>query len=95
MRRLIVNGSFVTAKVEPIDVDVILLPNPDRPTAGQAEVLWPFLQIIVAADEADLEACTSKQIRPGAWPSGCGTCAERHERIGFTIESQNNTPRSP
>jgi hypothetical protein len=69
-RRLIVNGSFVTDKVEPNDVDLVLLPDPDQPSAGQEEVLWPFLQILVAADEADLEAwarqdfATDRQGRP-------------------------------
>jgi hypothetical protein len=60
IRRIIVNGSFVTGKLSPNDVDVIVLPGPDYPTPMvDAEMIhdsvWPFLQIIVAADDADLE----------------------------------------
>ena len=59
VRRMIVNGSFVTSKESPNDVDVVLLPGADYPR-GQAEVgdeelLWPFLQVIVADDDADLD----------------------------------------
>jgi hypothetical protein len=60
VRRLILNGSFVTAKAAPNDVDVVILPGPgyprDQRSAGSEETLWPFLQVFVAADEADLEA---------------------------------------
>lgn len=72
--RLIVNGSFVTAKVSPNDVDLIVLPGPDyprdQPPARDDEILWPFLQILVAADDADLEAWalqdfgTDRNLRP-------------------------------
>ena len=72
--RLIVNGSFVTAKVSPNDVDLIVLPGPDyprgQPPARDDEILWPFLQILVAADDADLEAWalqdfgTDRDLRP-------------------------------
>ena len=59
VRRLIINGSFVTKKRQPNDVDVVLLP--ESSDMGQAAMIdfeppqWPFLQILVAADEADLE----------------------------------------
>jgi hypothetical protein len=60
VKRLIVNGSFVTAKAAPNDVDVVILPGSDYPRAqapaGSEETLWPFLRVFVAADEADLEA---------------------------------------
>jgi hypothetical protein len=59
VRRLIINGSFVTDKREPNDVDVVLLP-PAEHRQQEAELerepaVWPFLQILVAADEADLD----------------------------------------
>ena len=60
IQRIIVNGSFVTASEAPNDVDVIVLPGSDYPRGKSGvqddEVAWPFLQIIVAADEADLLA---------------------------------------
>lgn len=60
VRRLLVNGSFVTGKLSPNDVDIVFLPGPDYPRQGQKldgdELVWPFLQIIVAADDADFEA---------------------------------------
>jgi hypothetical protein len=59
VRRLVVNGSFVTAKVAPNNVDLIILPGPDfpidQPQAPDEEVYWPFLQVLVAADDDDLE----------------------------------------
>ena len=59
VRRVIINGSFVTAKPAPNDVDVVILPGPgypgDQATADEANTVWPFLQVLVAADEADLE----------------------------------------
>jgi len=59
VRRLIVNGSFVTAKAAPNDVDLIILPGPDYPgdqsSPTDDELRWPFLQVLVAADEDDLE----------------------------------------
>jgi len=65
VRRLIVNGSFVTGKLAPNDVDVVFLPGPDYPRSGprldDQERVWPFLQIIVAADDADLEAWATRQ----------------------------------
>jgi hypothetical protein len=60
VRRLLVNGSFVTGKLAPNDVDVVFLPGPDYPREGKKldsdELVWPFLQIIVAADDEDFEA---------------------------------------
>jgi len=65
VRRLLVNGSFVTAKLAPNDVDVVILPGVDYPRQGQEldadELVWPFLQIIVAADDADFEAWAARQ----------------------------------
>lgn len=65
VRRLMVNGSFVTGKLAPNDVDVVILPSPDYPRQSQRldddELIWPFLQIIVAADDADFEAWAIRQ----------------------------------
>jgi len=62
---LLVNGSFVTGKLSPNDVDIVFLPGPDYPRQGQKladdELVWPFLQIIVAADDADFEAWANRQ----------------------------------
>jgi hypothetical protein len=59
VRRLVVDGSFVSEKQEPNDVDLVILPGPDYPRDQQSppdeEVHWPFLHVLVAADEADLE----------------------------------------
>jgi hypothetical protein len=65
IRRLMVNGSFVTGKLAPNDVDVVILPDPDFPEQNRElendELVWPFLQIIVAADDADFESWAVKQ----------------------------------
>ena len=65
VRRLLVNGSFVTGKLAPNDVDVVFLPGPGYPRAGprldDEELVWPFLQLIVAADDADFEAWATRQ----------------------------------
>ena len=65
VRRLLVNGSFVTEKLAPNDVDVVFLPGSDYPGKGQKldddELVWPFLQIIVAADDTDFEAWAIRQ----------------------------------
>jgi len=65
VRRLMVNGSFVTGKLSPNDVDVVILPGPDYPRQSRElesnELIWPFLQIIVAADDADFESWAVKQ----------------------------------
>jgi hypothetical protein len=65
VRRLLVNGSFVTGKLDPNDVDVVLLPGQDYPRQGSRlddeDLVWPFLQIIVAADDADFEAWATRQ----------------------------------
>jgi hypothetical protein len=63
--RLMVNGSFVTGKLAPNDVDIVILPGPDYPRQSRRldddELVWPFLQIIVAADDADFEAWATRQ----------------------------------
>jgi hypothetical protein len=60
-----VNGSFVTGRLAPNDVDVVILPGPDYPRQSRElesnELIWPFLQIIVAADDADFESWAVKQ----------------------------------
>lgn len=65
VRRLLVNGSFVTGKLDPNDVDVVFLPEADYPRQGRQldsdELVWPFLQIIIAADDADFEAWATRQ----------------------------------
>lgn len=56
--RLIVDGSFVTDKVSPLDVDVAILPGPGYPRkelpAESRDSRWPFLDIKIAKDEDDL-----------------------------------------
>ncbi len=65
VRRLLVNGSFVTGKLSPNDVDVVFLPGSDYPRESRPldgdELVWPFLQIIIAADDADFEAWATRQ----------------------------------
>lgn len=65
VRRLLVNGSFVTGKLAPNDVDLVFLPGPDYPRSSRElnedELIWPFLQIIVAADDADFDAWATRQ----------------------------------
>src|SRR5688500_12063989 len=45
VRRLLVNGSFVTAKTSPNDVDVVVLPGHNYPAHGKRldsdELVWP------------------------------------------------------
>jgi hypothetical protein len=57
--RLLVDGSFTTAKKAPNDVDVVVLrPDPPNSFTGpiqDTEVRWPFIHVASAADEADLE----------------------------------------
>lgn len=58
VRRILVNGSFVTAKAEPNDVDIVVLPAAEQAdavidAAGAPD--WPFLQVLVAADEVDFQ----------------------------------------
>jgi len=59
VRRLLVNGSFATAKGSPNDVDVVILPGPATladPDFGQfGDAVFPFLQILIAADDTDFE----------------------------------------
>jgi hypothetical protein len=65
VRRLMVNGSFVTGKLAPNDVDVVCLPGPGYPRQGlrldSDDLVWPFLQIIVAADDVDFESWATSQ----------------------------------
>jgi hypothetical protein len=60
IERLIVNGSFVTAKIAPNDVDMVVLPGVNYPSSelpySQQEARWPFLQIFIAIDDADLNS---------------------------------------
>lgn len=55
VERIIVNGSFVTDKWEPNDVDCALLQGPAFPTddAAEAELLTglPFIQLVVVGPE--------------------------------------------
>ena len=56
--RMVVDGSFVTSRVSPNDVDVVILPPAGFPLSGaleETERLWPFIHVIVATDQADLE----------------------------------------
>ncbi len=55
--RIILNGSYATAQVAPNDVDIVVLPGPEYHGGLdwlEQEIRWPFLQILVAADESDL-----------------------------------------
>jgi hypothetical protein len=65
VRRLMVNGSFVTSKLAPNDVDGVILPGAGYPGEGPKldsdELLWPFLQVIVAADDEDFESWATRQ----------------------------------
>jgi predicted nucleotidyltransferase len=60
VRRIIVNGSYVTDKLTPNDVDIVIVlgddyPRDEMPLADD-ETRWPFLQIMVAVDDEDIEA---------------------------------------
>lgn len=59
VQRIIVNGSYVSEKSAPNDVDVVILPGRDYPRNetpfSQLEARWPFLQVFVAVDVTDLE----------------------------------------
>jgi hypothetical protein len=77
--RVIVNGSYVTSKRAPNDVDVVILPGADYPrhefAFSEQEMEWPFLQVYVAMDEADLEAWSFQDF---------GT--DRHQRLKGVVE---------
>lgn len=64
-RRLLVNGSFVTKRKSPNDVDVVLLPAaiPTGDTAASPleDAVWPFLQILIAADDEDFERWANRE----------------------------------
>jgi hypothetical protein len=53
VRRLLVNGSYITSKAEPNDVDVVVLPG--AVVIDATEVQFPFLHVQIAVDEADVE----------------------------------------
>lgn len=59
VRRLLIDGSIVTAKVDPIDVDVLILPKRGVTVAElppkSEDLVWPFLQVQVAVDENDFD----------------------------------------
>jgi hypothetical protein len=79
VRRLIVNGSYATEASAPQDVDLVILPGPDYPkdqsSAADEELIWPFLQVLIAADEDDLEAWALRDF---------GT--DRHQRPKGVVE---------
>lgn len=56
--RLLVAGSFVTGKLRPRDVDLIVLPpddyDPDTMTLELDPTQWPSLHIVLATDDKDL-----------------------------------------
>jgi hypothetical protein len=57
IERVIINGSYVSALAAPNDVDIVLLPGSKfrgKLDWLEQEVRWPFLQILVAADDEDL-----------------------------------------
>ncbi len=60
VRRMVVNGSFVTSARAPNDVDIVVLPSPETLEELQAtefdSTAWPFLQIIFVADDDDFNA---------------------------------------
>lgn len=64
IKRVLVDGSYSTIKVEPVDVDIVILAGEDYPEkAGSIKTLvgqWPFLHVVVAEDEADLRQWTDK-----------------------------------
>lgn len=59
IRRMVVNGSFVTALDSPNDVDVVILPADgdelDEANLDELQGRFPYVQIIVALNAADLE----------------------------------------
>lgn len=73
VRRLIINGSFVTERLEPNDVDCALLTGPDFPRdrIAEKEILagLPFLQIALIGQEdfdymVDTVFATDRQLIP-------------------------------
>jgi hypothetical protein len=55
VRRLLVNGSYITSKLRPNDVDVVILSDSDEALPSDEEIHWPFLHVLIAADEADFQ----------------------------------------
>ena len=74
IRRIIVNGSYVTGKLSPNDVDVIVLPGAGaQPTSERShEIQWPFLQVIYAADDADLKRWALEDFGTDRFCPRCG-----------------------
>jgi len=74
VKRILINGSFTTDKESPNDVDVVILPSEatlnDPKFRNIGESIWPFLQVLVAEDDADFESwaledfATDRQDRP-------------------------------
>ncbi|MCY2950722.1 MAG: hypothetical protein NTU53_01945 [Planctomycetota bacterium] len=56
--RLILNGSFVTSRAEPMDVDCLLVPTSDADPDSDAflaiRIGLPYLSIQIVADEREL-----------------------------------------
>jgi hypothetical protein len=59
VRRILVNGSFVTGKLSPNDVDVVFLPGEEYPgdelALNDPKRNWPFLQLIEAITDVEFE----------------------------------------
>jgi hypothetical protein len=59
VKRLLVDGSYITDKVSPNDADLVVLPGPGYPLQGgsitTSVAQWPFLHIMIAVDESDLQ----------------------------------------
>jgi hypothetical protein len=61
--RVLVDGSYITSKVAPNDIDLVILPGPGYPdlagALGNVAGQWPFLHVQVAVDVADLDQWAS------------------------------------
>jgi hypothetical protein len=55
VRRILVNGSYITMKARPNDVDIVVLPGSDENLPSDEEIKWPFLHVLIAVDETDLK----------------------------------------
>jgi hypothetical protein len=67
IRRLIVNGPFVTDQLEPDSIGVLLLPGEDyprhQPRMRDAVCLWPSLIPLVAIDDEEFEELALTDLR--------------------------------
>jgi hypothetical protein len=67
IRRLILNGPFVTDRLEPDSVGVVLLPGEDyprhEPRMHAAACLWPSLTPLVAIDDEEFEELALTDLR--------------------------------